>query len=135
METSKSILIVDDEQEIRESLAKRFARRGFKVFTADGGTEGFKIAVENSVDVLLTDIRMAKGSGITLVEEVRATLGDNCPTLICMSAFSDLTVEGAFLRGVDLLMPKPLDTAALFAAIDHFYKAWAQRLRTTSSAS
>jgi CheY-like chemotaxis protein len=134
MEVSKGvsngikILIVDDEDELRESLRRKSTRLGYEVLSAGGGQEAIALCQNHSFDVVVTDIRMAKGSGIELIDSLKANFGDHCPAIICISAFSDLTLEGAYTKGVDALLPKPIDSSALFAAIQHFHQNRQQRL-------
>lgn len=122
------ILIVDDEDELRDSLRRKCARLGYEVFSAGGGYEAFELCRQHGFDVVVTDIRMAKGSGIELIDLLKKEFGDAAPVIICITAFSDLTLEGASSKGVDALLPKPIDSAVLFAAIRHFHQNRQRRL-------
>ncbi|MBS1985050.1 MAG: response regulator [Bdellovibrionales bacterium] len=122
------ILVVDDEEDLRESLKRKFARHGFNVATAESGNKALQVCQSHAFDVVLTDVRMANGTGIELLDGLKKQFGYRCPAVICMSAFSDLTTEGAYLKGADALFPKPVDPAALLAAIMHFYNSRKQRL-------
>lgn len=122
------ILIVDDEDELRDSLRRKCARLGYEVFSAGGGYEALELCRQHGFDVVVTDIRMAKGSGIELIDALKRDFGDKTPAIICITAFSDLTLDKAFAKGVDALLPKPIDSAALFAAIQHFHQSRQQRL-------
>lgn len=127
------ILIVDDEDELRDSLRRKCARLGYEVFAAGGGYEALELCRQHGFDVVVTDIRMAKGSGIDLIDGLKKEFGATAPALICITAFSDLTLDGAFAKGVDALLPKPIDSAALFAAVQHFHQSRQQRLAALKS--
>lgn len=127
------ILICDDEEDLRAPLARKFIRRGFEVLTAANGTEGLEICLRNDIQVVITDVRMPGGTGIELLEKLRATFKDRTPSVICMSAYSDLTLEGAYARGADALFVKPLDVPALISAVFHFHRNREERLRRFGS--
>jgi two-component system cell cycle response regulator DivK len=124
----RRILIVEDEEELRNSLGRRFDRKGFHVLKAEGGIEAFEKLQSEPVDIVITDIRMAKGMGTELIDRIRNEMKDQRPVVICMSGFSDLTAETAQARGADALLPKPLDFEMLLQAVDHFSEQRQQRL-------
>ncbi|HDY70083.1 MAG TPA: response regulator, partial [Nitrospirae bacterium] len=53
---SKSILIVEDEETLRESLRRIFTREGFIVDTAESAERGLELTEDNLYDVIITDI-------------------------------------------------------------------------------
>ena len=58
------ILVVDDEPEIRESLARFLSKNGYGVATAASGNEALKIYQSTPVSVVISDMRMADGDGV-----------------------------------------------------------------------
>lgn len=133
LDEALSLLIVEDEEDLRSALERKFKKMGFNVFTAEGGHEGLTLCVSKQVDVVLTDIRMAKGTGLDLIDGIRNACLERSPVIICMSAFSDLTLEGAYAKGVDAFFPKPIESSALVAAIQHFSRQRAQRLNARNN--
>jgi DNA-binding NtrC family response regulator len=75
------ILIVDDEQSMREWLRILFHRDGFDVLIADDGATARELIGREFVDVVLTDIRMARVDGLTLLQNVRELAPD---VIVCM---------------------------------------------------
>ena len=65
-----SVLIVDDNDELRELLAFAFRRGGFDVATAGDGAEGARAALERRPDLIVTDIVMPAQDGLGLISEV-----------------------------------------------------------------
>jgi signal transduction histidine kinase len=115
-----SVLIVDDEDEIREQLRIRFELEGCIVFDASSGNDAYVVWKKHKPDVVITDIRMANGTGEELLERLnRETAGDRS-VLICMSGFSDLQTHTAYEYGADALFQKPFDLRALVSAARHF---------------
>ena len=65
-----NVLIVDDEQDILETLPDVLHRWGHKTFVAKDGIEGLKVFKENPVDFLVTDIKMPEMDGLELLQNV-----------------------------------------------------------------
>lgn len=65
------ILIVDDDNNLREMYAEIFQRADFEVFQADNGMGGLDIATMKSPDVIFTGIMMPKMDGFTMMESLR----------------------------------------------------------------
>ncbi|HXZ87820.1 MAG TPA: sigma-54 dependent transcriptional regulator [Candidatus Binataceae bacterium] len=86
------LLIVDDEKNIRTSLAAFFGRHGYEVRTAESGQQALALLSEqDALDLVLTDYRMAEMSGYELLKEIKGR--DPDLMVILMTAYA--TVEGA----------------------------------------
>lgn len=59
-----SLLLIDDEVDFSAPLAKRLARRGFRVETVSSGKDAIKICAKETFDVILLDVKMAEMDGI-----------------------------------------------------------------------
>jgi DNA-binding NtrC family response regulator len=68
-----SILLVDDEIEFVETLAKRLAKRGLDVKYVLSGAEALKLMSKEMFDVAVVDVRMPEMDGITLLGEMKRT--------------------------------------------------------------
>lgn len=75
------VLIVDDEQSMREWMRILFQRDGFEVLVAGDGLAAREVMAREYVDVLLTDIRMPRMDGIELLQAAAAVAPD---TIVCM---------------------------------------------------
>lgn len=67
-----TILLVEDEKDLRETLATFIQQVGYTVVTAANGEEGIRLAGEKTPDLLLVDIRMPVMSGYQMVKKLRA---------------------------------------------------------------
>ena len=67
-QTNKRLLVVDDEDEIRELLVFDIQSSGYTVDSAKDGEEGLKKAVENNYDLILLDVMMPKMNGYDVVK-------------------------------------------------------------------
>jgi DNA-binding response OmpR family regulator len=63
---SKCILVVDDEEDIRDLYEEEFKEEGYKVICAADGTDAIKIAEKEHIDLVVTDVKMPEGSGQTV---------------------------------------------------------------------
>ena len=66
----ETILIIDDEPSVRESLGCFFQDEGYRVLTAENGETGMELFSRERVDIVLTDLRMPRKDGIEGVPSV-----------------------------------------------------------------
>lgn len=103
------ILIVDDEAQILELIKLYLEMEGHTVLYTDGGHEAFKLVEANKdIDLVLSDVRMAKGDGVELLEKVKE-LNPRLPQIILMTGFAKINKNEAKDLGALDLMEKPLD--------------------------
>ena len=67
-----SVLVVDDNRDHNQALAKIFERAGYHVTTAEDGPGALDILGQRSVDLVLTDLRMPGMNGLDLLRNIRA---------------------------------------------------------------
>lgn len=94
----RTLLLVDDEQNILSALTRLFRRDGYRVLTANGGAEGLALLAENKAGVILSDQRMPEMSGSEFLSKVTALYPDT--VRIMLSGYTDLaSVTDAINRG------------------------------------
>jgi len=76
MNGNACILIIDDEESIRDLLSQMLSRAGYQVINAKNGKEGMKICREQKVDLIITDIIMPEKDGIEMILELRNDFPD-----------------------------------------------------------
>ena len=79
---NRKILIIDDEQLMREFLAETLTRSNYRVVCAKDGAEGLKEITTDSFDLIITDIKMPEMNGIELIQQVRK-IDKNMPIIVC----------------------------------------------------
>jgi len=102
------LLIVDDDQGMRENLAELFGSLGYEVRTAANTPEALGILEEQDVDLLLTDYKMPGPTGVELIEAARKRR----PGLraVLMTAFGDSFTEiESVRRGAVGYLNKPFE--------------------------
>lgn len=107
-----TLLIVDDEEALRNSIIFDFKRKGFTILSASNGTEAFELVKNNNIHLVISDIRMPCGDGISLLEKIREYNPD-IPTVIFITGFTDSTEEECLAKGALKVFSKPYDRKAL----------------------
>jgi DNA-binding NtrC family response regulator len=97
------ILVIDDDEAVRDSMARMLRGAGYSVETAPTGEEGVAAARGNVFDVILSDMRMPGISGIEVLQRLRAQHVDSA--FIVMTGFGtvDTAVEAMKLGAVDFV--------------------------------
>ncbi len=102
----KSILVVDDEENIRHMLGSVLGTEGYDVTLADSGAQALEVLKEQTFDLLLSDIRMPKMSGLELLDAVLQI--SPLTVVIMMSAYGSVdTAIEAMKRGAYDYIAKP----------------------------
>jgi DNA-binding NtrC family response regulator len=105
------ILVVDDEEGVREFVAESLEKDGHEVVQAEDGAVALAVAREAPFDVVISDLRMPKMDGMTLVRTLRTEQPD--VELIVLTAFGDVaTAVEAMKLGVYDYLQKPLSGPA-----------------------
>ena len=108
VESQKRVLIVDDDDEIRELLEFDIASSGYFVDTAKDGMEGLNKVLNNTYDIVLLDVMMPKMNGFEVCKNIRqAKLGIPVLLLTAKGTIEDKTT--GFDCGADDYLVKPFD--------------------------
>lgn len=104
---AETILIVEDEQVLRESLAELLSDEGYEVLQTDNGKAAYEIVVDRPVDVVLSDVRMPEMDGMSLLEHLRQVAPETPAIMITAYGTVDTAVQAMRLGAVDYLL-KPV---------------------------
>jgi len=111
------LLIIEDDRESAEYLAKAFREAGHVAELAGDGEEGLALAQSGGYDVLVVDRMLPKRDGLSVIGTLRET-GDTTPALI-LSALGQVDDRIKGLRaGGDDYLPKPYSFAELLARVE-----------------
>jgi CheY-like chemotaxis protein len=120
METTKKILVIDDEPDVVSYLSAFLEDEGFDVLEAGNGAEGLTLAREKTPDLITLDITMPGMSGIEVLTTLRRDEGLNrIPVIIItgVTAFERLT-DYRDVRPPEGFMSKPIDLEQLLSTIE-----------------
>src|SRR6185437_7477193 len=90
--------------------------KGFRTFEAKNGREALEIAIENQINVILSDVRMPNGDGVELLNNIKERYPE-LPVVMFVTGFADMSLEDAYDLGADAVFSKPFDRKALFATV------------------
>lgn len=116
-----SLLIVDDNNSVRESLRLLLERRGYTVFVAAGGLEALALAAAHKFDGAVVDVNMPVMNGLAVCRTLRtraAEAGWDFPVWMMTGARTPELERAAQESGALTVLTKPFDYAALFARFD-----------------
>src|SRR5437773_1526439 len=106
------ILVVDDDPHIRQALVERFAARKFEVTHAGTGREAFSKIVREHPDVVLLDLQLPEGDGLSVLRRLREENVE--ATVVVITAFGsvDKAVQ-AMKEGAYDFIQKPFEPALI----------------------
>ncbi|CDR09657.1 two-component system response regulator CseB [Streptomyces iranensis] len=110
-----TVLLVEDDEVIRRSVAMALERYGYRVATAGDGLTGLELFRAGGHDLLLLDVMLPGLDGIGLCRRIRET--SMAPVLMMSARGDDLDVISGLEAGADDYVVKPVDTAVLVARI------------------
>ena len=129
-----SVLVIDDEPDVRDSIQQVLGRAGFQVTTADNGLTGVRDFFSRPADVVIVDIIMPRSNGVEVIKKIRAdfpgariiaiTGGGNFgpigykPRAITTEAYLASATES----GADAVMTKPFHREELIALVRSLVK-------------
>ncbi|NUM87794.1 MAG: response regulator [Bdellovibrionales bacterium] len=111
-----NILVVDDDETLRNAIAFDMKRCGFSVIQAANGTEAFRIVETTEVSLVISDVRMPGGDGLSLLERIRA-FNPNIPLVIFVTGFAGASETSCIEKGALKVIPKPFDRQHLISSV------------------
>jgi len=116
MSAKGSVLIIDDEQEIRESLEQLLGLEGYSAATASTGGEGLKKLEDNFYDLALLDITLPDMNGLEVLKAIKRDNADTGVIMITAYDSSQLAFK-ASKEGAESYVTKPWDNDKLLLEI------------------
>ena len=117
MPSAKRVLVVDDDEMLRTSLAEQFAANGYVPVEAQDYAEGFARGREGLYEFMVLDVSLPDGDGRALCRALRET-GVTCPILMLTAADSDEDTIQGLKAGANDYVTKPFRFSVLMARID-----------------
>lgn len=115
------ILVVDDEEKLRDIIVEDLQFEGYQVVSASGLHEAMDYVSKGDIDLVLSDIRMQDGSGMSLLKNIKDR-DQNHPVVVFMSGFADISEDEAIKKGVKSLLHKPIKYETLISTVQNALK-------------
>ena len=111
----QSLLLVDDDEVLRERLARTFRDRGLEVTTARNVEEATRLARADPPELAVVDLKMPGGSGLALIGELKRIEPET--RVVMLTGYSSVTTALEAVRlGAVHYLPKPADADEILAA-------------------
>jgi two-component system, sensor histidine kinase and response regulator len=115
----KKILVIDDEEWLREMIHLALKQKGFEVVEAINGADGIEKARKELPDLILCDVNMEKVDGYLTLSSLRTEAPTASIPFILMTGLADNAgMRHGMELGADDYLPKPFTTDGLYAAVD-----------------
>ena len=118
--SGKRLLIVDDNEDNRDMLARRLRRRGYIVETAESGAAALRLISDaQAFDAVLLDVMMPDITGLEVLIELRTRFGkDQLPVLMATARSDSEDVVEALRLGANDYVTKPINLDEVISALD-----------------
>jgi two-component system response regulator HydG len=121
-ELTGRILIVDDDPYFLRVLSRILSGENFQVKTAEGAAQAAEVLKENSFDVVISDLRLPDGDGLSVLQQVRKD-GREVPVVI-LTAYGEVdSYLEAMNAGVTEYLNKPVKSEELIAVVRNCLQA------------
>src|SRR5262249_2170966 len=115
---SPQIVVVDDNEGNRDMLARRLARQGYEVHTADGGQAALDLLAKRPVDLVLLDVMMPGLDGYAVLQRLKADPTLRHIPVLMISALDEIdSVVRCIRLGADDYLTKPFEPVLLQARV------------------
>jgi DNA-binding NtrC family response regulator len=115
------ILIVDDEQDLLDTMSKRMRKRGMIVHASSNGLDALELIQKEPIDVVLLDVRMPQMNGIDVLKRIKEIDPMMAVVMLTGHASIESAVTGMEYGAFDYLI-KPVDFDSLCYMIEDAYQ-------------
>jgi len=114
MADRKRILIADDDPDLLELLQTYLTHQGYDVVAAANGKDALKLALSETLDLIMLDVMMPYIDGYHVAYEVSNKLGDKAPRIVIVTSRNTSREQGiALMSGAYEIIQKPFDMSQL----------------------
>jgi len=118
--TAPLLLLVEDNTDLLQVLARSLAGHGFRVITATNGNDALSLLEEYTPDLIISDVMMPGMDGFELTRRIKSDITiSHIPVLLLTAVRTDEGQTEAFRKGADAYITKPFTMELLHARIDN----------------
>ena len=125
-----SLILVEDNERLREELENYLRHEGFDVRGVDSGQALNRALLERRADVLILDLNMAEEDGISIAKRMRVT-SPEVGIVMLTARVQSIDKQNGYQSGADVYMTKPARPAELVAALRNLLARLAPRITQT----
>jgi CheY-like chemotaxis protein len=128
--SAKKILLVEDNDEIRELLALFIKHLGYRVFAAAGGLEAIDRASVVHPDLIMMDIRMPGMHGDDATARLKANPSTRDIPVLVVTLMAPVSIHGVLAAGAAEILHKPLDLTTLPNVLHRYLSSRTKKMRS-----
>ena len=121
----RSILVVDDNEDIRNLLSLVLQKEGYEVFLAPNGSEALEIIKNNRLDLILLDVMMPELSGLEVLSNIRGNKNNkisSTPVMMITAASTVSDIDAAIEIGASSYIIKPFRNENLIGKVSAIFQ-------------
>jgi DNA-binding response OmpR family regulator len=120
MTVARTVLVIDDDPDIRDLLRNALEEQGFRVQCAPDGEVGISKALTSPPDLVIVDMMMPRASGFQVLQKLKHHHRLPVPVIMLTANDSDHQRAYAESLGVDAYLSKPVGPTQLFQTVERF---------------
>lgn len=121
--TGKTILIVEDEKELREYLIESFTGTFKKVYAADNAISALETCRKKQPSIIVSDVMMPQMDGFELCRQIKNDIRiSHIPVILLTARYDQTGITTGYKSGADSYIPKPFDLAFLKVVVGNILK-------------
>ena len=113
----KRILLIEDDDVMRELMRMTLEQNGYEVATAEDGVRGYDTALFLRPDLIVTDIKMPGADGIHVVRRVRDTTSLEKTPILVTTAYGTGSATFSLQLGANAFEPKPINSQSFLSTV------------------
>ncbi|MBX2986437.1 MAG: response regulator [Bdellovibrionaceae bacterium] len=121
-----TLLVVEDDWMLRNLMAMDLRHQGYKVHTAECGNQALEVLNKNKIDLIVSDVRMPNGDGLSLLDQIRAKDPQH-PGLLFVTGHSEVSDRECCARGALQVLAKPFERQALRDTVNYWVETLAEK--------
>ncbi len=114
----KTVLVIDDEDSIRQVLSIALKEKNYSVFTASNGAEGIEVFKSKKPNIVITDVKMHEMSGIEVTKKIKR-MDEDVDVIIMTGYGSEELVIESMRAGASNFIKKPISLNELFTILEN----------------
>lgn len=120
MSRQRTVLVVEEDPDLRDAIKSLLARRGYNVVSTGCGLRAVELAAEHRAAVVVTDLLLPGQSGFRVLTELKERHGDAVRVVVASETASAAHMDYALASGAEWFLPKPFTHNQLLEAVAAF---------------
>ena len=120
MSHARTVLVVEDDPDLRDAVELLLLRRGYQVVSTGCGLRAVELAAKHTVSVAVVDLLIPGQSGFQVATDLKARHGDEVRVVVMSGNTAPALRDYAFAAGAERFLSKPFTTTQLMDAVAAF---------------